>query len=329
MNSMANPAREFKPVTVTVFALVPTTVSTDCRLTTAEHRVLGALFSFRSSADDWLVWPSRARIGERSGITNADHVSRILGRLKGKGWIRIKRRRGSSLYHLAPDGRQSRPAHYPADLDLRTTPQMEETKGEEIKSPLTPQGGRADEAIPTIVQVETWAPAIQGSPPQDPGGQPATEAGPPIEGPTTEPSAEKPQGAVARTAAAQRVIAHLNTKTDSQLPTAPHSAHVRRAARRLRHHSEAEITQVIDAKAREFRHPAALLKPSLIESVLSDLRKAAEERAKRLQRERECLPIRPVRVNPQAAQGALSAMRQALGVREGPRGQQEGHPAGT
>lgn len=316
-------------MSVTAFALVPTTVIADSRLTLAEHRVLGALFSFRSSANDWRVWPSRQAIADRCGVTSLDYVSRVLGRLEAKGWVDIRRRRGASLYHLSPDGRPPRPDHPCAGLDLTTPVQMEETQGEETKSPLTPQGGRAEAPTTTTVRVEASTPAIEVAPPSASVGQRASETREPIEGPTTEPPADTHQGAAVRTAAAQRLIVHLNAKTGAQLPTTPHSAHVRRAARRLRHHSEAEITQVIDAKAREFRHPAALLKPSLIESVLSDLRKAAQDRVKRLQSERDCLPRLPARVNPQAAQGALSAIRQALGVRDGRRRQDGSHPTGT
>jgi len=284
-------------MSVTAFSLVPTTVLTDTRLSLAEHRLLGALFSFRSHAEDWLVWPSRKAIAARCGITHVDHVSRVLGRLKAKGWVDIQRRRGSSLYHLSPDGRPPRSDHLCADLDLITPAQIEETQGEETILPPPPHGGEEVACMhvefhPELVGGDGSANHIETT---------ANDA--PL-APNSEPFQ-----------AAQRVVAHLNTRTGSALPTAPTSATVRRVVRRLRHYGEAEIVDVINAKAREFRHPAALFKPTVLEAALSDLRKTAQERTARLLREREALPMLPVVSDRATAHGALSALRRTLGIR--------------
>ncbi|MVT36797.1 hypothetical protein GO497_02945 [Acidovorax citrulli] len=49
------------------FSLVPIEVILDKRLTLEQTRVLIALFSFRNKVTD-TVWPSRAKISERTGM---------------------------------------------------------------------------------------------------------------------------------------------------------------------------------------------------------------------------------------------------------------------
>lgn len=68
-----------------IFAIVPIDVFTSRDLTLEEIRVLGALLSFRGRNTD-TVWPSRAKIGERSGYTE-NKVSQITARLVSKGWL--------------------------------------------------------------------------------------------------------------------------------------------------------------------------------------------------------------------------------------------------
>lgn len=284
---------------VTPFSLVPVSVLADTRLTLAEHRVLGALFSFRSSADTWHVWPSRQSIAARCGISSPDHVSRILARLKGKGWIDIQRRRGSSLYHLSPDGRPPRPAHPCADVDLRTHAQIEETQGEETNLPPDPlSGGEVVSEILTTVE-----PVIVEIQPD-----PLTNSSPTETAPKSRPE---------RIEAAQRVVGHLNAKTGAQLDTRAHSATVKRAARRLRHHTEQDLVEVIEAKGREFRHPAALLKQSIIEAILSERRQREAADQRRRQREAEQLAqvAVPVNATPAGARAGIAAVRAALGCR--------------
>ncbi len=68
-----------------VFSIVPIEVWADKRLTLKQMRVLGVLFSFRSKNTD-IVWPSRALIAERCGMSVC-HVSTATTDLERLGWL--------------------------------------------------------------------------------------------------------------------------------------------------------------------------------------------------------------------------------------------------
>lgn len=147
------------------FVLLPQTVFLDRRLSLTDLRVLGALFSFRSSSTDWDVWPARATLGRRCNITSVSRISKTITRLQSFGWLTITYRRGSSVYHLndgttqvlagAAQDLPTTPlptiptncsavacASPSAPLDLHPAVHMEETPKEETieETPLPPEG---------------------------------------------------------------------------------------------------------------------------------------------------------------------------------------------
>ncbi|NCA71678.1 MAG: hypothetical protein EOM91_16675 [Sphingobacteriia bacterium] len=87
-------------MTTEKFAMVPWEFGRDRRLSSIDKSVLFALFSFRGSAGDWLVWPSRKAISERAGGYEPQTVSRSISRLASFGWLAVKRTRGASRYTL-------------------------------------------------------------------------------------------------------------------------------------------------------------------------------------------------------------------------------------
>ncbi len=77
-----------------IFSIVPLEVWADKRLTLKQMRVLGVLFSFRGKNTD-TVWPSRAQIAERSGMSVC-HVSTATTELERLGWLRKDGKGGHS-----------------------------------------------------------------------------------------------------------------------------------------------------------------------------------------------------------------------------------------
>ncbi len=136
------------------FAILPTSIFADHNLAPSELRVLGSLYSFRSSSSDWITWPSRESIAKRCGITHVDSISRITRRLVKKGYLAITRRQTSNLYRLTlptpPDlttSGQIRP-----DTPLSDNQIIDQTRK---KDPLTPLQG--DVVIVDIAKPEPVA----------------------------------------------------------------------------------------------------------------------------------------------------------------------------
>ena len=259
------------------FAIVPNAVFSDSRLSLAEIRVLGALFSFRSSASDWLVWPSRQAIANRVGLNHLDSISRITRRLVDKGYVQIQRRQTSSLYRLLLPGSSPDPT---PDGQIRsdTPPSDEEIKDQTKQDPLTPAGGEMD---------------------KDQEDQDAITV------------AQEDQDAIT---VAQAIVTRVNTLTRANLPTHPRSNTVRRVIKSLRLFDQEDITRAIDRKAKEFRFPAALLKPSILEAVIAESKRHDAIQAARIERERATLaalkPAKPA--NPETAKSALDHLRRLL-----------------
>ena len=279
---------------MTAFAILPTIILQDHALTVAEFRVLGALFSFRRSSSDWRVWPSRESIGARCGITHVDSISRITRRLVKRGYVSITRRQSSSIYHLSIPQDPAQPL-----LDVRSdlTPgcQMNETKEENTNTPLTPASGGSEIAV-TKTQLPTPTPQLSVNVPQEPVTQ--------LPNPTP------------TVAAAQELVAHLNAVTGSNLPTDPHASIVRRVTRRLKTFAPQDIKDAITHGANVFRIPAAMLKPSILESLISQAKAEAERHSAKIAQERALIEsLKPPPATPesrQVATSALAAMRRML-----------------
>lgn len=75
--------------------MVPTAVFLDRRLTLEQLRVLGAICSFRGSADEFTVWPKREEIARRCGMALCK-VSEATTALEAFGWIRKSGKGGFS-----------------------------------------------------------------------------------------------------------------------------------------------------------------------------------------------------------------------------------------
>ncbi len=87
-------------------SVVPIEVFSDENLGKPELRVLGALYSFASKKNDFVVWPELSAIGGRCGYDDTTYVSKVLTRLQKFGWL-VKRKRGwtgGNRYFLRPPG---------------------------------------------------------------------------------------------------------------------------------------------------------------------------------------------------------------------------------
>jgi hypothetical protein len=82
-----------------IFSFLPIEAAMDGRLTLIELRVLVALYSFRAKNTD-TVWPSRAKISERTPQYCNKTISTALTGLVEKGWVHRRQFRGPSHYKL-------------------------------------------------------------------------------------------------------------------------------------------------------------------------------------------------------------------------------------
>lgn len=295
-------------MSVTAFAIVPVPLLSTQGLTPLDHSVYSALASHARPGKP-LVWPSRQRI---ANLVDASiwSVSRSLKRLAEAGWIAVRRtgRANRITVFDAPNAHQMCAEAHIASL-------YEETIED---SPLPPVGGESGEVVPQDEQAD----AVE----RQPDSQQEREQAKTAERQQERDDTEQPQAAqhaptdretarrLERVSAAQKVIARLNTVTGSQLPTDAESATVSRVSSVLTHYPESDLIAVIEAKGGEFRHPAALLNPRVVEMVLGEIR--AREAATERQREREREMLRRASlpaVNPERAQSAIGAMKRALG----------------
>lgn len=217
------------------FAIIPSSVFTDTSLSPAEFRVLGALFSFRSGADDWHVWPSRTKIAERAGIKAIDHVSHITKRLEDYGWIKRERRRGSSIYRLF-----SGPECQSSCLDLSTPAQIDQT-----------QMDQTQHSLPSPLQVAQVAPV------------PSKVVD------KVERRQRKEKQKVSCSDAARRILSLFKSTCGVEYPT--EGAIAQKVDQAVLEHGEEKLTKVIQAKGPSFRFPLALLKPEIVESISAEL----------------------------------------------------------
>lgn len=231
---------------MTAFAILPASVFTDTSLSPAEFRVLGALFSFRSGADDWHVWPSRHKIAERAGIKAIDHISHITKRLEDAGWIKRERRRGSSIYHLF-NTRWGRHEDRDSGQDMSTPPQIDQTQGDQTQNNLpSPSTGDTQQrqAQPGVMQKRV------------------------------ERSIRK-QEKKDKTCPSEAVRSVLSLFSEVCGVTYPMTGAIaQKVSQALSEHGVHKLTKVIKAKGAAFRYPLALLKPEIVESVAAELKRS-------------------------------------------------------
>ena len=117
-------------------------------------------------------------------------------------------------------------------------------------------------------------------------------------------------------ATAQAIVEHLNATTHSHLPTSPNASIVRRVTRRLKTFAPQDIKAAITHGANVFRIPAAMLKPSILESLISQAKADTERHQARIAKDRAVLeslrPPPPTSATREVAINALSAMRAML-----------------
>ena len=269
------------------FALLPTAILSDRGLTASELRVLGALYSFRSSAADWTVWPSRLAIALRCGIGHLDSISRTIAKLVKRGYVAVTRRQTSSIYHLLlpgadlTTGGQIRP-------DVRRSD--EEIREETIKTPLPPQG---DGVAAIAIQEPTPPPS---APPVDT----ASEVSPAL-----------------AIAAATAIIEHLNATTGAKLDATSRPL-IRLVNRRLKTHTADELQLVSayfaalwkgTAMEQHARNPRCIFAPTRIALALSEIRRSQQQPAAG-PRLWQPAPAKPT--TPETARGALSGLKRLL-----------------
>ena len=303
---------------MSAFAICPTSLISDRRLTLTDTRTLLGLLSF-TQPDRLICWPSRRTLAERIGVSSLARISQTIARLENLGWLAVTRREGSSLYQITPpDPDTGATPRTVGGATPRTVP-PEETI-EFTKIPPNPQGGECQSATET--QLPTPEPQLLASVPQleTPEPQEPTPA-PTVAEPVTPqladstPTVTEPTPAPAPTVAdAQAIVEHLNQVTGSRLPTHGNAAIVRSVTKRLKHFSSEEIKNAISHGAKAFRIPSAMLKPSILESLISQVRADKARHSARIAQERDLIAsLRPAAPStPETAKTALTGLRRLL-----------------
>jgi hypothetical protein len=120
----------------------------------------------------------------------------------------------------------------------------------------------------------------------------------------------------ANVATAQAIVEHLNATTHSHLPTSPNASIVRRVTKRLKTFAPQDIKAAITHGANVFRIPAAMLKPSILEALISQVKADTERHQARIAKDRAVLeslkPPPPTEATREVAISALAAMRAML-----------------
>ena len=278
---------------MSAFAICPTSLISDRRLTLTDTRTLLGLLSF-TQPDRLICWPSRRTLAERIGVSSLARISQTIARLENLGWLAVTRREGSSLYQITPPNLDdpATPRTIPPATP-RTIP-PEETR-EFTNNPLTPASGGSEIAV-TKTQLPNPTPQLSANVPQEPVTQ--------LPNPTP------------TVAAAQELVEHLNAVTGSNLPTSPSSAIVRKAKRRLTRFTLEDLKRAITLKGREFRFPTVILRTSILESLISETRAEADRHSAKIAQERALIaalkPPPATEATREVATSALAAMRRML-----------------
>ena len=261
------------------FAICPTSILADVNLTRLDVSVFTALKSHARPGKP-LVWPSRTRLARLVGCALAS-VSRSLKRLVAAGWILVTRT-GRANRITVFDAPQD---HIRCDARVTSTPLYGKR---EINTPLPPASGGSEIAV-TEIPESIPAPQLSATVPEEPTPDVAT---------------------------AQAIVEHLNATTHSHLPTDPNASIVRRVTRRLKTFAPQDIKAAITHGANVFRIPSAMLKPSILESLISQVKADAERHQARLAKDRAVLeslkPPPPTEATREVAISALAAMRRML-----------------
>lgn len=287
---------------MTAFALSPLSAISDRRLGDADRRVLLSLFSFRSNAHDFVVWPSRQRIGERAGIQAVDRISRILTKLERLGWIERRQRRGSNIYRLT-----DRPAALADTLTdsadtLTTAGQTDQTQ---LTRSVIPPSPLAMATSATTPQEATTAAAAAAARQQQEEREAQRQAQRQAqrdqerqerqerhqrrqerrEQRKEQRNAERDQRSEAAQEGVQRVLSVFQTVCNVQYPNS--GAIAQKVASAIERHGEQVLIRVIKHRGQSFRFPLALLRDDMIESINAELQRPAPEPGHQEERQQE------------------------------------------
>lgn len=333
------------------FAIASESIFSDRRLHGADVRLLLAILSHTRPNKPY-CWPSRARLAECIGIKSHSRVSEILARLVDYGWLSIKRTGRSSLYtvhtpattsdvHPVQDMEETseyleeenplplvnkiEPLHCNSVLEADT---QDDTLIEQQPEPLhcnviledniqidivgAGAGTDATTEQPTRVEEDRQVERVATSQHQD-----ATEQPESVPAPAPAQS-HKPDPAT-RHRAIQRVLDAFRQTSGIDYSNRP--ATERRIARRIAKYGADAVVRAIQAKGQAFRHPIAILKPSILESVLAEIEAETRARQETLRRDQAALDELRKGTGTRTREGALrgiQALKDALGVKPKP-----------
>jgi hypothetical protein len=150
-----------------LFTIVPNDIWLDPRLSKTDLRVLGAILSFRAKNTN-IVWPSRAKIGERTGLPETK-ISVATGRLVRLGWLEKEGKGGFSkatryLVKVPELGSTTVPESVTVTDSVTVTESVTKTVTEPVtrieqtneQTNTLNKGGRKRFVEPTVEQVQAY-----------------------------------------------------------------------------------------------------------------------------------------------------------------------------
>lgn len=288
-------------MSVIPFAITPIELALDTRLNASDYRVLIGLLTF-ADKDTRECFPKRETLAARLGLS-VTRVSEVLSRLVDLGWVYIKYTGRASIYKItlpaldlleAAKGLPATPLPVvsPAAQDALATPTEGFTSDVnpciEIgsitdyvshQSPSAPPRLTSDEtATVALHTTETPTPAV--STPTTPKLNRSIAAADKSnqdrqERPRTRRTkADRAIIDEGRRNAVQRVLDAFKRICGIDYPQG--GAIARKISERLDDYSDDQLVEIIEAKGPVFRHPAALLKPELVESIGAELKRNQE-----------------------------------------------------
>lgn len=287
-------------MSVIPFALAPIELALDTRLNASDYRVLLGLLTF-AQKETRECFPKRETLAARLGLS-VTRVSEVLSRLVDLGWVRIKRTGRASTYSITlPALDLPEPAKVipPAPLPdaPKATPEAVAAPAAGFTSDVNPGPdiGSITDYVSHQAPSAPPRPAPETAPvalhiaqtPDQPVSRPSASTVTPRSAAADDRHQEHREGSETRRTradradisegrrnAVQRVLDAFKRVCGVDYPQG--GAIARRINERLDHYSDSELVGIIEAKGPVFRHPAALLKPELVESIGAELKRTQE-----------------------------------------------------
>lgn len=283
-------------MSVIPFALAPIELALDTRLNASDYRVLIGLLTF--AGKDRKCFPERETLAKRLGLS-VTRVSEVLSRLVDLGWVRIKRTGRASLYSItlpALDLPETATVIPPAPLPdaPKATPEAVAAPAGGFTSDVNPGPdiGSITDYVSHQAPSAPPRPAPETAPvslhiaqtPDQPVSRPSASTVTPRSAAADNRHQEHREGSETRRTradisegrrnAVQRVLDAFKRVCGVDYPSS--GAIARRINERLDDYSDSELVGIIEAKGPVFRHPAALLKPELVESIGAELKRTQQ-----------------------------------------------------